>query len=74
MEYFIAGADDEDVDLGGQLQWRSQPDAGVLLQGAQHRGGRPIHQCGPRGPAALAVGGIGPGEQRVIVRFVGVVS
>lgn len=28
----------------------------------------------PRGPAALAVGGIGAGDQRVMVSFVGVVS
>jgi hypothetical protein len=27
------------------------------------------HQCGPRGPAALAVGGIGPGEQCVAVNL-----
>ena len=32
------------------------------------------HQCAPRGPAALAVGGIGAGDQRGIVRFVGPVS
>ena len=30
--------------------------------------------CAPRGPAALAVGGIGAGDQRVIVRCVGPVS
>ncbi len=32
------------------------------------------HRCVPRGPAALAVGGIGTGEQRGIARFVGPVS
>jgi cyclase len=32
------------------------------------------HQCAPRGPAALAVGGIGAGDQRGIAAFVGVVS
>ena len=33
-----------------------------------------VHQCAPRGPAALAVGGIGAGDQRGIAAFVGVVS
>ena len=32
------------------------------------------HQCAPRGPAALAVGGIGAGDRRVTACFVGVVS
>ena len=35
---------------------------------------RLVHQCAPRWPAAVAVGGIGAGDQRVIVGSVGLVS
>lgn len=64
------------VGLTGQ---RGPPQLGWAIDEPLCRSAAPVqhlfgHQCGSSGPAALAVGGIGPGEQRVMVSSVGCVS
>lgn len=68
---YICGCEPhEDTATAGHTFWSNADATKHFTQQ------RPIthHQCAPRGPAALAVGGIRAGDTLRFVSFVGVVS